>query len=151
MESQDLFVPEVLEHYLNRISNVQSSSKPLWGKMNAAQAMAHLAEPFLFAMGEMKPERNRIGRWFGWMLKNMLKDPRPYPHNAPTSKDFLFPSDVDFETSKNKLTANLIRFHKGGPDLVTDWPHPFFGKLTPQEWSFAMSKHLNHHLTQFGV
>ncbi|MEI9911278.1 MAG: DUF1569 domain-containing protein [Bacteroidota bacterium] len=30
-------------------------------------------------------------------------------------------------------------------------PHPFFGKLTKEEWSKGTWKHLDHHLQQFGV
>jgi len=29
--------------------------------------------------------------------------------------------------------------------------HPFFGKMTSQQWSKAMYKHIDHHLQQFGV
>ncbi|MFD1127776.1 DUF1569 domain-containing protein [Paenibacillus provencensis] len=29
-------------------------------------------------------------------------------------------------------------------------PHPFFGKLTSEEWSIGLYKHLDHHLKEFG-
>lgn len=30
-------------------------------------------------------------------------------------------------------------------------PHPMFGKLNKKQWRDLLLKHLNHHLTQFGV
>lgn len=36
--------------------------------------------------------------------------------------------------------------------LDDDWPpHPAFGRMTGPEVSRLHAKHLNHHLTQFGV
>jgi hypothetical protein len=151
MEIKDLFDPKDFNAFLHRISKIEAGTKPLWGKMNSAQAMAHLAEPFLLALGDLKPGMELRGKLYGWMLKFMVTDPKPYPKNAPTGKDFIFPSHVDFEQSKSKLIHLLTRFHKGGPEKVTDGPHPFFGKLTPAQWNSAMAKHLDHHLSQFGV
>ncbi|MBP9797478.1 MAG: DUF1569 domain-containing protein, partial [Chitinophagales bacterium] len=38
-----------------------------------------------------------------------------------------------------------------GPTGVTKDKHPFFGKLSPEEWDTLTVKHLDHHLRQFGV
>ena len=47
--------------------------------------------------------------------------------------------------------AQMREFHQGGEAKCTRHPHPFFGALTPAEWSRGMYKHLDHHLRQFGV
>jgi hypothetical protein len=40
--------------------------------------------------------------------------------------------------------------HRG--ELHSDWPHhPVFGRMTGEQVSHLHAKHLNHHLTQFGV
>lgn len=38
------------------------------------------------------------------------------------------------------------QFHEGGEAKCTRHPHPFFGALTPAQWSRGMYKHLDHHL-----
>lgn len=45
----------------------------------------------------------------------------------------------------------ITKFSLGGETKVSSHPHPFFGKLTPMEWSVGMYKHLDHHFQQFGV
>jgi hypothetical protein len=37
------------------------------------------------------------------------------------------------------------------PENIVKEPHPFFGKLTKEQWSKGTYKHLDHHLLQFGV
>jgi hypothetical protein len=43
------------------------------------------------------------------------------------------------------------KFHQSGPDNVGNFPHPFFGIFTKEQWGKAMYKHLDHHLHQFAV
>jgi Protein of unknown function (DUF1569) len=47
--------------------------------------------------------------------------------------------------------AFVERAGKVGLAGITQHPHPFFGELTPEEWDILQSKHLDHHLRQFGV
>jgi hypothetical protein len=35
--------------------------------------------------------------------------------------------------------------------MITETIHPFFGKMSSQEWAMFAYKHLDHHLTQFGA
>jgi len=151
MEIKDLFLPAVYAEFIGRIELIRPELKPLWGKMNAAQMLTHVAEPFRIANGDVKPRMEWRGRIFGCMLKGLVTKPEPYPKNSPTSRDFIFPEDVGFVNSKALLIKLLNRFHLEGPEGVTTGPHPFFGKLTTVQWNSAMSKHLDHHLTQFGA
>jgi hypothetical protein len=49
------------------------------------------------------------------------------------------------------IYTNEKPFSKGGDAQCTRHPHPFFGALSPQDWSRGMYKHMDHHLRQFGV
>jgi hypothetical protein len=42
-------------------------------------------------------------------------------------------------------------FYDNGPEKCTKHPHPYFGKLSPEEWAILKWKHYDHHLRQFGV
>jgi transposase InsO family protein len=57
----------------------------------------------------------------------------------------------DFSLEQRRLKDCVREFHQGGEAKCTRHPHPFFGNLTPQEWSRGMYKHLDHHLRQFGA
>ena len=54
----------------------------------------------------------------------------------------------DFEKEKAQLLDMLNRFTES--NMINE-QHPVFGKLTKEQWSKAMWKHLDHHLKQFGV
>jgi hypothetical protein len=56
-----------------------------------------------------------------------------------------------FDEEREKLLALVECFAVGGKGILTNKPHSFFGKLTPDEWDNLQSKHLDHHLRQFGV
>jgi hypothetical protein len=57
----------------------------------------------------------------------------------------------DLDTERQRLCKMIDRFAAAGPQGCTAHPHSFFGRLTPEEWSMWMYKHLDHHLQQFGV
>jgi hypothetical protein len=54
-------------------------------------------------------------------------------------------------TERVRLCRLIDRFAAAGPAGCTTHPHSFFGRLTAEEWSMWMYKHLDHHLQQFGV
>ena len=56
----------------------------------------------------------------------------------------------DFEKERNKLIDYIERMISVGPNGITKEQHPFFGKLTSDEWDLLIAKHLDHHLRQFG-
>ncbi|HEX8459940.1 MAG TPA: DUF1569 domain-containing protein [Segetibacter sp.] len=146
-----LFQPIILREIKQRVENLQPTSQRQWGKMNVAQMMAHCNAAFEVANGEKFPPRMFIGRLLGPLLKPVLTNDKPLKRNTPTEKTFVFTDQRDFDTEKTKLMSSIDRFSSGGEAKVTRHPHPFFGKLTPDQWSSGMFKHLDHHLKQFGV
>jgi hypothetical protein len=80
-----------------------------------------------------------------------LVKPEPFKKNLPTAKSFIVKDERNFEEEKNKLVNLLQRLSHTNPEDVAKRPHPFFGKLTADEWNTLQFKHLDHHLRQFGV
>lgn len=68
-----------------------------------------------------------------------------------TIPTILIAEEKEFETEKAKLKQKIVTFQTSGPEKCTSHPHPFFGKLTPEQWGKGLYKHLDHHLNQFGV
>ncbi len=122
---------------LERISKVTSSTKAQWGTMNAAQMMAHLNVAMQSAMGNNNMKRSFMGRFIGPFIKPGVMGPKPLPKSTPTDVSHIFPSDINFEESQAKALAAVKKFLNDGPGKAATHPHPFFGRLTAQEWPFC--------------
>jgi hypothetical protein len=146
-----LFDPQTAQLMQQRIENLQIDSPRMWGKMDVAQMMAHCATGLEAATGKIHPKRTFLGKVVGSFLKGMLTDNKPMGKNAPTHPTYVMADEKDFEKEKKRLLGLLKEFSEGREEGVTRSPHPFFGKITPQQWSSGTWKHLDHHLRQFGA
>ncbi|MDB4920608.1 DUF1569 domain-containing protein [Mucilaginibacter sp.] len=147
---ESVFSPDVNALFIERINKLTPSTPALWGKMNAAQMLAHCQVPVKVAFGELNTKGGLIGLLFGGMAKKKLVNEQPFTHNLPTMKEAKILDKRDFEIEKAVLIECVKRF-TAGPDVLTKKPHPFFGPLTVDEWNTLQYKHLDHHLRQFGV
>ncbi|HMG14474.1 MAG TPA: DUF1569 domain-containing protein, partial [Saprospiraceae bacterium] len=114
------------------------------------QMLTHCEAPLKVAFGELKLKRGLMGVLFGKMVKKKLTNDLPFEKNMPTDKAFIVKHDPEFESAKNNLISLVKRFSDKGPSALISEPHPFFGKLTTEEWDKLQWKHLDHHLRQFG-
>jgi len=147
---KNLFEPGAVREVMTRIEQLKPSAQRQWGKMNVAQMMAHCSAALEMASGKFVAKRTLLGRIVGPRVRHVLTDDSPFPRNSPTAKE-LKVSSGDFTQEHERLKQCVRRFHEGGESQCTRHPHPFFGKITPLEWSTGMYKHLDHHLKQFGV
>ena len=135
-----------------RINQLNSTTTPQWGKMNVAQMLAHLNVAYDMAYTDKYPQPNFLVRW---MLTRFVKEavvgPKPYAKNIRTAPAFLVSADQDFEREKKKLIGYIEKTQSLGSDHFEQKESNSFGKLTASEWSTLFAKHLDHHLTQFGV
>jgi transposase InsO family protein len=134
------------------LAQLRPESERLWGRMNAAQAVAHCSAGLELAAGDRKPPRVLMGRIMGRIIKPMaLGNDEPMRRNSPTVKDLVVQDKRDLGTERERLSGLIDRFAAAGPKGCTAHPHSFFGRLTPEEWATLMYKHLDHHLRQFGA
>ncbi len=135
-----------------RLALLRPDSQRQWGKMNPAQALAHCSAGLEMAVDEIRLPRVFIGRILGPLIKPfVVRKPDPLRRNSPTAERLIVSGDRDFNAERDRLGAMIDRFAAAGPAGCTRHPHPFFGRLTPEEWATLMHKHLDHHLRQFGV
>jgi hypothetical protein len=135
-----------------RLAQLQAESPRLWGKMNAPQAVAHCSIAMEWALGDTRPPRMFVGRILGTFIKPfVMRDDEPMRRNSPTSPDLVIADQRDLMKEREQLCRQIDCFAAGGPSACTTRPHPFFGRLTPEEWAILMYKHLDHHLRQFGA
>lgn len=135
-----------------RILRLDPGSTRQWGRMDAAQALAHCAIGLESALGDRRPPRVFLGRILGrWVKRLAIGNERPFGRNSPTSPEFIISDHRDLTREQARLCELIDRFAKGGSSACTTHPHSFFGPMAPQEWAKLMFKHLDHHLRQFGV
>jgi hypothetical protein len=148
---QNLFDTAVYDEIIKRMNSLSPGSKALWGKMNVAQMFAHCKEAFKVPLSEKKMPPIFLGKLLGWLMKAKLYNEEPWKKNLPTAPNFIIKDERDFNVEKEALALLINKFHSAGPSGISKYPHPFFGKLNPEQWGKSMYKHLDHHLKQFGV
>jgi hypothetical protein len=139
------------QEFIQRIHKLTPETQALWGKMNVSQMLYHCARPLQAATGELKVKRGLVSFIFGKMAKKKFTGEAMFTKNLPTDKRFIPTNTPDFNEEKKRLTDMLNKFLQTGKGIISDEPHPFFGRLTADEWDIIQAKHLDHHLSQFGV
>ena len=148
---QNLFQSEAVDELIARIDKLQPATQRQWGKMDVAQMMAHCSAALEMAAGRINPPRMLVGRLLGPLVRPIYTNEKPFSRNSPTDKKMVVSDQRDFQRERDRLKLCVRQFHEGGEEKCTRHPHPFFGTLSPQDWSRGMYKHLDHHLRQFGA
>lgn len=148
MEVKNLFDAATKAEIINRINSLTPESQPLWGKMNVAQMLRHCQMPMGVALGIHQLKGSFFMRLIGPLFKSLLYNNKPFKRNIATDKSFIIADSRHFAEEQGKLIDMVNRFTQAN---LTDGEHPFFGKLTKDQWSTGTWKHLDHHLQQFGV
>jgi hypothetical protein len=150
---KNLFDATVVNQVKTRLGNLEAQTERRWGKMTVAQMLAHCSVSMQWAVGEVVPEKGALpARLIGRLVKPMVfRNEDPLRKNSPTAKSLVVGDERDLRKERERLSGLLDKFVAGGAAGCTKNPHSFFGKMTPDEWSILMYKHLDHHLRQFGV
>ena len=149
---KSLFETENQQNILNRIQSLNETSQPEWGKMDVAQMFTHCQKPLEVANGSLKLN-TKIGfakKLLFKLFKSAMYNDKPWQKNLGTVREFKITDAQEFESQKEKLIHVINAF--GQLKEKKNWPsHPFFGDFTTEQWGKMQYKHLDHHLTQFGV
>jgi hypothetical protein len=149
MEKKSVFYPADYTDLRRRIESLQSGAVRKWGRMDAAQMLAHCNVPLEAGLGlhPLPSEGNFLTRsllkWYV-LRKTSLKP------GLPTSPNFVITGERDLLREKQRLLDNLEEAHRRALD--GPWhPHNLFGPLRPEEWGILLWLHTDHHLKQFSV
>ena len=150
---KNLFDATVANQVKGRLGQLGPQSERLWGRMNAAQMLAHCTASMQWAVGDVVPEKPALPvRVIGRLVKPLVfRNDDPIRRNSPTAKSLIVTDERDLTKERTALLSLIDRFAAGVPAGCTKSPHSFFGRMTPEEWAILMYKHLDHHLRQFGV
>lgn len=148
---KSLFEKDTYETIVNRLNNLSPQSQRQWGKMDAAQMLAHCKEAFKVPLSDKPQPILFMGILFGWMMKSKLYNEAPWGKSLPTAPNFIIKDQRNFEIEKAALLSLISQFNKANPATIEKNVHPFFGKITGRNWGKGMYKHLDHHFQQFAV
>lgn len=151
---KNIFEISVTKEIIERLDKLTAESKPDWGKMNAGQLMAHLCVAYEYVYTDIHTATKPKG-FKKFLLKAFVKNAvvsdKPYKKNGRTGPDFLISEEKDFSKEKTRLIEFINKAQQDGESKFDGMESHSFGKLTAKEWNNSFYKHLDHHLTQFGV
>lgn len=148
---ETLFDVSIRDQFLARIGRLRPDSPRGWGKMDAAQALAHQALGIEAATGDARLSRPLPARVIGPFFEGWMLGPKPFSRNSPTHPRLVMKSPMDVGRERDRLLAAIRKFHEAGPASAARYEHAFVGKLTGVEWGRMQHKHIDHHLRQFGA
>jgi hypothetical protein len=149
--NKNLFEPAVANEIIERMSALHADTKPLWGKMSVSQMVAHCEVGAELALGDKKLKKSFMGFLFGKIAKKQMLQPKPFKKSLPTAPEFLVKDEKKLDEEKQKLELLIRRFVASDKEVVAEQVHPFFGKMSSEEWGILNYKHLDHHFRQFGA
>jgi hypothetical protein len=136
--------------YCRRVGRLTPNATARWGKFTAAAMMAHLNNAVRMSIGELPCEPKNVPLRF-FPLKQLVLYVLPFPKNAPTAHELLVGCNAADLTIEQQTFVQLAQraATKSPADAWAD--HPAFGAMSHQAWGKLLAKHVEHHLTQFGV
>jgi hypothetical protein len=151
---KNLFDPVLVEETRRRIAELATGGERQWGTMTLVQALAHCTSGLDMAMGTVRTKRAPFpATLLAVLIKPLVfRDDKPMRRNSPLSPELFMadPASNDLEREQARLLAAIDNFASNGAARCSTSLHPFFGKLTPEQWAILMYKHVDHHLRQFG-
>ena len=152
MTRKSLLNADVQQECLARIDKLTNDTKPEWGKMNAAQMLAHCAEIQEVINGSKLLEGTPfIAKLFKGMIRKLVFNDTPYSKNARTHPQYLVTDQRSLDTEKARLAAALKHLAGLSEPERRQLNHALFGSMTDEEIGWGSYKHLDYHLSQFGV
>lgn len=134
-----------------RIAALEPTALRQWGKMDPAQMLLHCAIGLEAVTGIRPMKQVFLGKLLTPFIRSLVLGKRPFRKNSPTDRAFVVCDAQNFEAERARLATLIDRFIQRGPQSAAQATHPFFGRLSGDEWGRLMYKHLDHHLRQFGV
>jgi hypothetical protein len=137
---------------INRINQLRPDTERRWGKMTVAQMLAHCNVSYEMVYENIHP---RPGAFMKFILKNLVKQKvvgeKPFPKSSRTAPQFIIKDEKNFEQERDRLVNYITRTQQLGEAHFDGKESHSFGPLSKGEWNNMFYKHLDHHLTQFGV
>ena len=149
---ENIFTKDVADKVVSRINKLENDKTSLWGKMSVDQMLAHCNVTYELVYTDQHPKPGGLKKFFlKKFVKPIVTGDKPYKKGSPTAREFKIVDAKNFEEEKKRLIDHIYKTQELGEEHFQNKESHSFGKLTSQEWNTMFYKHLDHHLTQFGV
>jgi hypothetical protein len=146
---KSVFNPAVHRELQDRVQRLSSQQSPQWGKMSAAQMVAHLIDSLKMASGELEVAPKKVPIRFS-PLKELVLYLLPIPKGMPTAPELIARKPGEWTAEVASLREQLNGLVERGAEALAP-THPAFGSLSAKQWGVLVYRHMDHHLRQFGV
>src|SRR3984885_3864002 len=121
---KNMFDATVANQVKTRMGKLEPQSERRWGKMTAAQMLAHCSVSMQWAVGEVVPEKGTLpARVMGRLVKPMVfRNDDPMRKNSPTAKSLIVADERDLGQERDRLAGLIEKFAAGGPAGCTRNP-----------------------------
>ena len=152
MALPNIFTKPVSDIIVQRINKLTPDTQNVWGKMNAAQMLAHCNVTYEMVFENIHPKPKVLLKFIlKTFIKNKIVGETPYPHNSRTAPQFIIKESKNFESEKQRLINHINKSQQLGESYFDNKESNSFGALNKTEWNNMLYKHLDHHLSQFGM
>jgi len=146
---RSLWNEEAYAEIVARIRALTPDTRARWGRMNASRMLAHISDQIRMALGDIAARRGS-----GFLsvppINRLMIYVVPWPKGARGPQEAFTTAPESWGSDLQQLLVLVDRLREKRHHQL--WPeHPMFGKLSGDDWAALSYKHLNHHLTQFGV
>ncbi len=141
---------ESRQEIVERIRRLTPQNDRLWGQMDHARMLAHVADQLRMALGDLPVERASGPLRFAptrFLIVHVLPWPKGKAQAPPEA--FTTPP-AGWEADKMALLELIERF-AATPAAGLQRINPIFGRMSGKDWGVLAYRHLNHHLTQFSA
>lgn len=147
------FIEPKLDVFLEKLSQLSSDARPLWGKMNAQQMVEHLSDSLDIAVGEKRFKLQTPEDKIDEALKHLnSSDPMPKNFKVNYATPDAPIRNEEIELAIDELAVKWIRYEETFyNDKTLKTLHPVYGELDFEHWQKMHSKHFTHHFKQFGL
>jgi hypothetical protein len=106
--------------FLRSAGKLEPQTESRWGKMTAAQMLAHCSTSMQWAVGELVPEKGALpARLMGRLVKPMVfRNEDPLRRNSPTAKSLIVAGERDLGKERDRLSGLIDKFAAGGAASV---------------------------------
>jgi hypothetical protein len=152
MALPNIFTKPVSDAIIQRINKLTAQTPQQWGKMSVSQMLAHCAVTYEMVYEDKHPKPNAFVKFIlKMMVKGKVVSETPYEQNGRTAPQFIVTEDKNFDAEKSRLIQFIQKTQQLGENAFDNKESHSFGVLTKTEWNNMFYKHLDHHLSQFGV
>ena len=149
-ENKSFFLATIL-----KLRELSKDAKPIWGRMTPQHMVEHIVGSWRISNGRARIpvqlegeelQRRRDFLFSDLTYRRNIQNPVAESQDLPKLRKASLDAAID--QLEDEMTA-FFEYHEANPGSIEN--HPVFGTLNYEEWLLFQSKHMKHHLEQFGV